>query len=115
MIDISDGVSQDLMHLAKRSGVAVELRSGLFPLSSEQVAYGRSGGCSAQEAFLYGGEDYELALAVAADKAESLAQRFFQKFSLPLTIIGEAKAGEPHLCMDGAPIPVKGWDHFQPL
>lgn len=115
MIDISDGVSQDLMHMAQCSTVSVHLDSGNFPFSPDQKAYGNAGGLSALDAFLYGGEDYELALAVDPGQAEKLQSCFSRMFSLPLTVIGHAAAGDPELWMDGRKIKSGGWDHFQEL
>jgi thiamine-monophosphate kinase len=115
MIDISDGVSQDLMHMAQCSSVSVYLNSGDFPFSPDQIAYGNAGGLPALDAFLYGGEDYELALAVDPEQADALQKRFSSMFPLPLTVIGHAAAGDPELWMDGKTIKSGGWDHFQEL
>ena len=62
-----------------------------------------------------GGEDYELAFAVAPERAEDLAE-LAARLSLPLTRVGALAAGEGVSLVDesGAPLPLAagGWTHF---
>jgi thiamine-monophosphate kinase len=62
-IDISDGLLQDLGHLAAASGVGASLESTAVPVSDELFAYAGSRG-KALELALRGGEDYVLLVAV---------------------------------------------------
>ena len=64
MIDVSDGLALDLHRLADASGVGLVLEG--VPVSA---------GATLDEA-LGGGEDYELALAVAEGEFDALARAF---------------------------------------
>ena len=59
MIDISDGVSSELHHIAKASGVGFEIDAALLPMRPEVLAEAGSREAAVDFA-LSGGEDYEL-------------------------------------------------------
>lgn len=81
-IDVSDGLLQDVGHLATASGVGVELWLADLPLAA---------GATLTEA-LHGGEDYELVLGVPPQRLRALTRRF-AALRLPLTVIGCAVKG----------------------
>ncbi|NLN93448.1 MAG: thiamine-phosphate kinase [Candidatus Hydrogenedens sp.] len=112
MMDISDGLVQDLQHMAKCSDLTVEVDSAALPLSADQCLYSQQRNISPLDGALYGGEDYELALAVAPEAVESVQTRFNEAFSLPLTVIGHALKGEPLVLVDHKQPEKRGWDHF---
>jgi thiamine-monophosphate kinase len=58
LIDISDGLASELAHLAKSSGVGIEIEAAKVPLHPDAVKLG--GETRALEWALHGGEDYEL-------------------------------------------------------
>lgn len=64
MIDVSDGVLQDLGRLLEREGLGAELAEGAFPLSPSFRKASAALGVDPLDAFLCGGEDYELLMAV---------------------------------------------------
>jgi len=70
MIDVSDGLLQDLGHVARASGCGAELWAERLPLSSELVAVTAAEGIDPVGLALEGGEDYELLFA-----AEPLRRR----------------------------------------
>lgn len=115
MMDVSDGVVQDLQHMAKCSALSIEVNSAAIPLSEDQGSYSETQGISALDAALYGGEDYELILAVAPEAIQSLQAEFQKHFSLPLTVIGRAVEGAPQVLVDQEQPVKRGWDHFYPL
>ena len=83
-IDISDGLAQDVSHLAESSGCGVELWADAIPMSPEVAAQS-----DALALCLSGGEDYELVFGVGRAKLAKLQSRLRQ-LSVPLTIIGRA-------------------------
>jgi thiamine-monophosphate kinase len=110
-IDVSDGLLQDLGHIAERSGAGIEVDLDALPLHPAAIA--ALGLEAAREHALGGGEDYELALCGPAGALARLATA-----ELPVTVIGrviEAHRGEAWaLASDGTRhIPAReGWDQL---
>jgi thiamine-monophosphate kinase len=72
MIDISDGLSTDALHLAEESKAGVLIEEAAVPLSGAAQQMARQTGRSPLDHALDDGEDYELLFAVAPDDAERL-------------------------------------------
>ena len=116
MIDVSDGLSQDLGHVCTRSGVGAILVESLIPISP---ALGRAATLLKEDPAswaLGGGEDYRLLVVVPAPNVELLQNQILQADSNPLLVIGEITQ-EPGLKIrssDGEvrELPVSGYDHF---
>lgn len=112
MIDVSDGLLQDLTHLCRASGVGAIVKADWLPLSR---AYGRLSGGSLEWA-LGGGEDYELLFTVPREKA-GVVRRVGERLGCPLTKIGYLveKPGVRVLAAGGKrlSIPRLGFDHFR--
>jgi len=64
MIDVSDGILTDLSHLLERDGLGAVLAEESFPVSRSFRAASAALGVDPLDAFLGGGEDYELLMAV---------------------------------------------------
>jgi thiamine-monophosphate kinase len=111
-IDISDGLSTDLAHLCRASGVNAEIEQEALPIHPLAAKLGTK---SALHAALHGGEDYELLFT-----APSSARMPTSLAGVPLTRIGTLKprrARQPLMTLlapDSAPAELKpsGWEHF---
>lgn len=89
MLDVSDGLDDDLRKLLGASGVGAEMDAGALPLSAE-LSEVRAG--QAIECALTGGDDYELCFTVRpAD--ESRLRELAAAWTLPVTRIGTVTAG----------------------
>ena len=111
-IDISDGLLQDLGHVARASGVGIELDAGRLPL--HPAATELLGAENAAELALRGGEDYELALTAPAATLGALPPA-----DTALTTIGRVVTAHPGevvvLGGDSRPLaqPSGGWDQLR--
>lgn len=69
MIDISDGLSSEILHICKHSNVGCQLEEAEIPISREAYELALKFNLSPVTAALSGGEDYELLFTIkAADK-----------------------------------------------
>ena len=111
-LDLSDGLSTDLAHLCRASGVCAEIEQAALPIHPLARKLGAE---AALQTALHGGEDYELLFAAPASllMPTSLA-------GVPITRIGSLKkkrTGRPLMTMvtpDGSRMELKpgGWEHF---
>jgi len=99
MIDVSDGLSRDLDHIARESAVGIRLDD--VPVSP---------GATIEQA-LGGGEDYELAFTVAPGAIAGLVDRFRQRELRAPLRIGECVADPTVRKIGGADLPIVGWEH----
>ncbi|MGH7771304.1 MAG: thiamine-phosphate kinase [Candidatus Binatia bacterium] len=114
MIDVSDGLLQDLGHLCKASGVGAVVWQEALPLSPAYRSYaGRKGTLYA----LTGGEDYELLFCLRRRNRTRL-EKIKKRLGVPITRIGKCvPSREAIKVLDGKgnplSIPVLGHDHFK--
>lgn len=116
-IDISDGLSSDLGHIAEASGLGVVISAARIPLSSHLPGFCERFGFDPVDFALSGGEDYVLVCTVDPSRARSLAEQYRVLFGRPLYPIGRM-TGSRRLELetrDGKIIAFtpSGWNHFQ--
>ena len=112
-IDVSDGLLADLGHIARASGVGIELDAPALPCSpalralfepAEQLHHAATGG-----------DDYELVFCLAPEQLDELRARLGPD-GVAVTCIGRVVAGEGVRLRgaEGEPIDLgrQGWEHF---
>jgi thiamine-monophosphate kinase len=72
MIDISDGLSSELLHICEMSGCSCEVYLDAIPLHPELKNLQAAAGINPLECALNGGEDYELLFTVPPHKADGI-------------------------------------------
>lgn len=109
MIDTSDGLSVDLLHLCEESRTGAEVERDKLPLSDAIRCFERR----PERLALHGGEDYQLLFTInpaGQGKIEQLARRF------PLTRIGRMTRGRAIQLIDTGgkktPLPAEGYEHL---
>ncbi|TWP45447.1 thiamine-phosphate kinase [Lentzea tibetensis] len=68
MVDVSDGLLADLGHIAKASGVAIDIRTELLPVHPRLLDVASALGADARHWTLTGGEDHALAATFPGPK-----------------------------------------------
>lgn len=82
MIDISDGLSSEIIHLCKQSKVGVELYENKIPLDPQVISVCEEFDLDSTTIALSGGEDYELLMTVSQQDYDKI------KGNPNLTVIG---------------------------
>ncbi|HVM32679.1 MAG TPA: thiamine-phosphate kinase [bacterium] len=116
-IDLSDGLSSELHHLAESSGVGMEIHEEALPLSDALLHFCSERGLDPLELALNGGEDYELLFTVPLAKISQVVQKLPGQTGDRVKAIGRVvpKAkGVTLITRAGkvVPLPAKGFDHF---
>jgi thiamine-monophosphate kinase len=111
MIDISDGLSSELIHLAKASKVGVQVYEDKIPIDPSTVTTCEELNLSPLTAALNGGEDYELLFTVSLDHHDKI------KALKGVTIIGhitDSAAGCQLVTRDDKMVELKaqGWNNI---
>ena len=110
MIDISDGLSSELLHICKASECGCQVYDERIPVVDETAEAAREFQMEPMVAALHGGEDYELLFTVPLSDHDKVAD------IKAVSIIGNItdKKGSALLVgNDGNAIPLQaqGWDH----
>lgn len=111
MIDISDGLSSEIMHLCKNSGTGCHLYEEKIPYDEQTKAMALEFNINPLVAVLNGGEDYELLFTLPLTDYDKV------KNDPDITVIGHMTAKEEGVMLvagGGSMIPLKahGWNHM---
>ncbi len=74
MIDVSDGLASDLLHVCKSSGTGCRIHSEKIPIDQETYRLAQEFNIDPVTAALNGGEDYELLFTVSLENYEKVRQ-----------------------------------------
>jgi len=93
MIDVSDGLLQDLGHICGESGVGAQLEEDKVPLTPLLRRFGAASGKDPLEAALAGGEDYCLLFCVRPEKHEDARNAARSGLGIELHAVGTITGG----------------------
>ena len=113
-IDISDGLSTSLHHLAGASGVGFSISFDMLPVHDAVQKVGFRNSEEIEGAVLHFGGEYEL-LMTLDPKGLAKARTAIEGCGTELTVIGVVTRSKVLLEKDGKmrPLPNKGWEHFR--
>jgi thiamine-monophosphate kinase len=116
MIDVSDGVASESAHLARESGLRVDLELERLPVSGALRAHASACSLDPADFILNGGEDYEL-LFVTDTPVERIRRAFAAAtLKTRVTPIGSTAKGRGLRILDAAgrevPQPGSRFEHF---
>jgi len=111
MIDISDGLASELIHICKASGVGAIIEEGNVPIKQEAQLQAIEFKLDPITCALSGGEDYELLFTIDPKDVEKI------RFLPGLYISGEIVAAEDGIKLHTVggnihEITAQGWNHF---
>ncbi len=109
MIDISDGLCQDLKHITDESKVGGMIDERKVPISKDALKLAQGNQKAALEHAMTDGEDFELLFTIAEDRLYALERAWKKRFQTPLTQIGKIVA------RDNATLEMRkrlGFQHF---
>ncbi len=111
MIDLSDGLSSDLMHICTQSNVGAEIDEQLIPMHIDAKMMALKFHMDPLTCALNGGEDYELLMCFSPEDSEKA------RFLPELYYIGEMKDPSFGIMLKGNTgnlhsLKAQGWKHF---
>ena len=112
MIDLSDGLASDLLHICRKSKMGATIYEDKIPIDHEVGFVADEFNMAALTMALNGGEDYELLFTIPMEHFDKI------KGEKGITIIGhilEEEAGVNLITANGSMIALQaqGWNHFK--
>jgi thiamine-monophosphate kinase len=116
MIDLSDGLGGDAVHLAAASGAGALIDATALPLQDGVAEIAAVAGLDPLELAASGGEDYELLAALPPQRLEEAMARAEESGETALTRVGEVVDGEgvEIRLPGGGTLKTAGFDHLGP-
>ena len=113
MMDVSDGLSSELLHLCKDSGVGCRVYEDRIPIDYQTAVMAEELNMNLVTAAMNGGEDYELLFTVPLTAHETISKMKTVK------LIGRTTKAELGTCLvtrDDTELPLRaqGWNAFTP-
>jgi len=112
MIDISDGLASEILHLCKSSGVGCHIYDEKIPIDAQTSVCAIDFNLDPSTCALNGGEDYELLFTINQSDFDKI------KGNPHMTIIGHMtneRDGKYFIDKNGSAVTLQaqGWDHFE--
>jgi len=112
MIDISDGLASELLHICKESGVGAYIYEDKLPIDPMTFDTAREFELDPLTIMLNGGEDYELLFTIAQADFEKVRNH------PDISVIGYIKSADEgvNIYTKGdhlVPVTAQGWNHFK--
>lgn len=112
MIDVSDGLASELLHICKESNVGAYIYEDKLPIDPMTFETAREFELDPLTIMLNGGEDYELLFTIAQSDYEKIRNH------PDISVIGYIKSADEgvHIYTKGdhlVPVTAQGWNHFK--
>lgn len=113
MMDISDGLSSELLHICKASGVGCRVYEDKIPIDYQTAVMAEELNMNLVTAAMNGGEDYELLFTVPLADHQKIEE---MKGIRMIGYVTKPELGCALVSRDGAEMPLKaqGWNAFTP-
>ena len=112
MIDVSDGLASELMHICGQSNVGAAIYQDKLPVDQQVLDTAEEFKMDPVTCVLNGGEDYELLFTVKLSDFDKI------KNHPDISIIGKITPKEEGIILvtpsgNGFPLKAQGWQHFR--
>jgi len=111
MMDVSDGLSSELLHICKSSGVGCRIYEDRIPIDYQTAVMAEEFNMNLVTAAMNGGEDYELLFTAPLADSEKIEKL---KGVTMIGYITKPELGAAMVTRDGGEIPIRaqGWNAF---